>query len=42
MGGKNSKGVTFEGNKGWMYVGRGFVDASDKSLPSKMFGPHNC
>jgi len=36
---KNPQGVTFVGDKGWVYVRRGFIDASDKSLLRKTFGP---
>jgi len=35
---KNREGVRFEGDKGWIHVTRGFIDAGDKSLLRMTFG----
>ena len=37
--GKNKQGVTFEGEKGLVYVRRGFIDAHPKSLLKEVIGP---
>ena len=35
---KEKQGVVFEGDEGWVYVRRGFIDAHPKSLLSEKFG----
>jgi predicted dehydrogenase len=35
----NSMGILFEGNKGWVYVARGYIDAEPKSLLKTIIGP---
>lgn len=35
----NKQGVVFEGSEGWVYVRRGFIDASPVSLLTETFGP---
>ncbi|UCG48905.1 MAG: hypothetical protein JSU94_03810, partial [Phycisphaerales bacterium] len=37
--GKNKQGIVFEGSEGWVYVRRGFIDASPKSLLSSKIKP---
>ena len=37
--GKNKQGVVFEGSEGWVYVRRGFIDASPKSLLTSAIKP---
>jgi predicted dehydrogenase len=36
---ENKQGVVFEGDKGWVYVRRGFIDANPKSLLTSTIGP---
>ncbi|MDP6046894.1 MAG: Gfo/Idh/MocA family oxidoreductase [Phycisphaerae bacterium] len=36
---KNPQGVRFEGDKGWVFVRRGFIDANPKSLLKEVIGP---
>ncbi|MDP7288787.1 MAG: Gfo/Idh/MocA family oxidoreductase [Phycisphaerae bacterium] len=36
---KNPQGVRFEGDKGWVFVRRGFIDANPKSLLTEVIGP---
>jgi predicted dehydrogenase len=37
-GGKNEHGIRFEGPDGWVYVRRGFIDASPKALLQEKLG----
>lgn len=36
----NTMGILFEGTKGWVYVARGYMDASPKSLLKAITGPN--
>ena len=36
---RNQQGVVFEGDEGWVYVRRGFIDAGPKSLLETVIGP---
>lgn len=36
---RNKQGVVFEGTEGWVYVRRGFIDASPKSLLTSIIKP---
>jgi predicted dehydrogenase len=37
---ENKQGVVFEGDKGWVYVRRGHIDANPKSLLQEKIGPN--
>jgi predicted dehydrogenase len=39
--GRNPQGVRFEGDGGWVFVRRGFIDAGPKSLLGEPFGPND-
>ena len=38
---QEKQGVVFEGDEGWVYVRRGFIDAEPKSLLSEKLGPND-